>query len=82
MGTQAVLLHVKLKEHGKQRWRTVNRSEPSKGPPTNVFGFKEDEVERRKALYTNQDTTKVSTRGAPSPRASRGSARHIFLVKV
>ena len=40
---------------------------PLKGPSTNVFGFKEDEVEWRKALYTNRDATKVSTRGAPSP---------------
>ena len=58
MGTPVV-------EHGKQRWRTVN-GEPSKGPSTNVFGFKEDEVERRKASYTNRDATKVPTRGAPS----------------
>ena len=41
--------------------------EPSKGPSTNVFGFKEDEVERRKASCTNGDATKVSTRGAPCP---------------
>ena len=40
--------------------------EPSKGPSTNVFGFKEDEVERGKASYANRDATKVSTRGAPS----------------
>ena len=34
---------------------------PSKGPSTNVFGFKEDKVERRKASYANRDATKVST---------------------
>ena len=41
--------------------------EPLKGPSTNVFSFKEDEVERRKASYANQDATKVSTHSAPSP---------------
>ena len=30
------------------------------------FCFNEDEVERRKASYTNRDATKVWTRGAPS----------------
>ena len=40
---------------------------PSKEPSTRFFGFKEDEVEQRKASYTNRDATKVSTRGAPSP---------------
>ena len=41
--------------------------EPSKRPSTNVFGFKEDKVEGRKASYANRDATKVSTRSAPSP---------------
>ena len=42
--------------------------EPSKVPSTNVFSFKEDEVERQKASYTNRDATKVLTHGAPSPK--------------
>ena len=41
----------------------------------NVFGFKEDKVERRIALYANRDGTNYTL-----PRASRGSARHVFLV--
>ena len=53
--------------------------EQSKGPSTNVFGFKEDEVQRRKASYTNRDATKVSTCDAFS-RALQGSARHISSI--
>ena len=34
---------------------------PSKGPSTNIFGFKEDEAERWKALHANRDATKVLT---------------------
>ena len=59
MGTPVV-------EHGKQRWWTVNANHRKDLLPT-FFGFKEDEVEWRKASYTNRDATKVLTRGAPSP---------------
>ena len=55
-------------EHGKQRRRTVNGTRTMERTFNNVFGFKEDEVERRKASYTNRGATKVSTRGAPSPK--------------
>ena len=60
MGTPVV-------EHGKQRWQTVNGTRTIERTFYKSFGFEEDEVERRKASYTNGDATKVSTRVAPSP---------------
>ena len=43
--------------------------EPSKGPSTctNVFGFKEDQVERQKPHTQIETPPNISTRGAPSP---------------
>ena len=52
--------------HCKQRWRTVNGTRTIEWIFYQRFGFKEDEVERRKASYTNRDVTKVSICGATS----------------
>ena len=62
-------------------WQSV--SKPSKGPSTNIFGFKEDEVERRKASYTNRDATKAVH---PPPSFARFcetriSSKNIFWLR-
>ena len=55
----------KSKEHGKQRWRTVNGTRTIERTYQN-FWFQRRRVERRKASYANRDATKVAKLHPPT----------------
>ena len=83
VGTQGVLLYVSLiKEHGKQRWWTVNGTRTIEKTFYQCFWFQRRQSGRAESLICKSRCHQSFDPQCTLPRALRGSARDVFLVKL
>ena len=80
VGTRMVLLHVSLYKYGKQSWWTVNGTRTIQRTLYQRFWFQRRRSGTAKSLICKLSHHQSFDPRCTLPRASRGSARHLYLV--